>query len=258
MVGDSRLGHLPDSLRPALLSPASNPVIKEERETLVWRLELPAGGAGVVKLYRQRGALNRLRGRVVPFRVQREFNALRVLADGGIPCSLPLLWGRGRATEHGYFELLLTREIPQAVSLKQHLSAGGAPFRPEDWASFADSLRRMHEHGVYHGALWPKNILLTRAADGTTRFYVVDLARAVRFRGTICGTTMARFDWLSLLGSLARAETGLDWGAMLRRYGYAPAEAEDLARQARRHRSSRHLRNRLALAFQLRAVLDWR
>jgi hypothetical protein len=131
---------------------------------------------------------------------------------------------------------------------------GGAARRSNDWLPLFDALRRKHEWGGHHGALWPKNILLTRPAGGSCQFHVIDLARAVRFPGSIRGTPMARFDLLSLPYSLVQADAKFDAEAMLRRYGYGSAEAQKIAPQARYTRSSRHLRNRLALTIQLRAA----
>lgn len=254
-VGGSRLSPLPEGWPAVLMSPGGNPVLKQERNVLIWRLELPTGGMSIVKLYRHRNAWNRFRGGFVPFRVQREFKALCVLADGGVPGSVPLLWGHGRAKPHGWFEILVTREIAGAVNLKQQLAGRESELRPTDWPPLFDSLRRMHECGVYHGALWPKNILLTRAADGTPQFHVIDLARSVLFPRDVRGTSMARFDVLSLVYSLIQSGADLDAPALLRRYGWTAVEANEIAGQARRYRSSRHLRNRLALMFQLRARL---
>jgi len=256
-VGDSRVGALPQDIRRALVFPGANPLIKEEHGTLLWRLQLTLADQvenAVVKLYRRRGIWNRLRGGMVPFRVQREFGALCMLADGGVSCSQPMLWGWGIAPEHGHFELLVTREVPGASNLKEYLATGVPRLLSEDFLPLFDALRRMHERGVYHGALWPKNILLAKASEEAREFHLIDLARAVRFPGTICGTAMSRFDLLSLLSSLARADAGFDSEGMLRRYGYGATEARRIAAQAHCYRSSRHLRNRLALTFQLRAV----
>jgi hypothetical protein len=195
-----------------------------------------------------------MRGGIFPFRVQREFDALCVLEDSGVPCSQPLAWGQGFAPEHGYFELLVTREIPNSVNLKKQAGTGDPRLHPNDFHPLFDALRGMHEHGVYHGALWPKNILVAKTPEGAWGFYLIDLARAVRFPGTIVGTAMARFDLLSLLYSLGRTDPALEPEAMLRRYGYGSEEAKKIAGQARCYRSSRHLRNRLAVTFQLRAV----
>jgi len=256
-VGGSRLGDIPPELRRALVFPGANPRIKEEDTTHVWRLQLALPGLialGVVKLYRRQGAWSRFWGRVSTSRVQREFDALCVLADSGVPCSQPLAWGWGFAPEHGYFELLVTREIPGAISLKQQVATGDPRLRAGDFQPLFDTLRRMHEHGVYHGALWPKNILVARTPGGTWGFHLIDLARAVRFPGTICGTAMARFDLLSLLYSLAQTDPEFGSEAVLGRYGCGPAETKRIAAQARCYRSSRHLRNRLAVTFQLRAM----
>ncbi|HOX57776.1 MAG TPA: lipopolysaccharide kinase InaA family protein [Candidatus Paceibacterota bacterium] len=256
-VGGSRLGDIPLELRRALVFPGATPRIKEEDQALVWRLQLVLPGlveAGVVKLYRRRGMWNRLRGGVLRFRVQREFSALCALADGGVSCSQPLVWGWGFAPTHGHFELLVTREIPGVVSLKEYLAASGGRLRAEDLLPLFDNLCRMHERGVYHGALWPKNILLAKATGGAREFHLIDLARSVRFPENIFGTSMARFDLLSLLYSLVQTDAAFDSEAVLRRYGCGPAEARKIATQALGYRSSRHLRNRLALTFQMRAL----
>jgi hypothetical protein len=187
--------------------------------------------------------------------VQREYDALRILAEAKIPCSVPCLWGWGSCAEHGHFEVLLTCEIPAASSLKQHLGAGGQRLRPRQWFPLSDALRRMHESGVYHGALWPKNILVRREGADEYGFYLIDLARSLLFPRSILGTTMARFDLLSLLYSLERADPQFEPGPLLERYGCSPAGTEAIVAQSRRYRSSRHLRNRLALAFQFRALL---
>ena len=252
-LGDSRLGETTRELRAQLVFPGTALPIKQEDKTLVWRLDLSLPGRterAVVKLYRRASRCNHWRGKLLRFRVQREFAALCRLADAAVPCSIPLAWGWGASPEHGRFEMLLTRELPGAVSLKQAFARGDR-LRPEEYLPLFDRLRQMHECGVYHGALWPKNILVDQASDGAWQFYMIDLARAVCFPRSIRNTSMARYDLLSLLNTL---KADLNCEAALSRYGYGLAEAQVIAKQAHEYRSSRHLRNRLALMVQVRAL----
>lgn len=261
VIGGSRLGDIPRGLGCALVIPDTNLLLKRENEVLIWRLPLVLPGSaenGVVKLYRRRGRVNRLRGGILPFRVQREYGALSRLADGGVPCSQPLVWGWGFMPEHGDFEVLVTREIPGAVNLKDLLGASRGRLRTDGFLALFESVRRMHELGVYHGALWPKNVLRTATSDGVGEFHLIDLARAVLFPGTICRTATARLDLLSLVYSLGRANDAFDCEALLRHYGFTAAEARTIAAQGRHYRSSKHVRNRLALICRLRALLAWR
>ena len=237
-----------------LVFPDEKTLIKQEKKTLVWRVRLGGSESAVVKMYRHLGLLNRWRGRAVPFRVQREFAALGVLAAGGVPCSAPLLWGVGSAAGHGHIEVLVTREIPGAVSLKEWLDVKNRRVTSADLLPLFEVIRRAHHCGLYHGALWPKNILVTTAPSGELSFHLIDLVRSIRFPGDMGGTSVARYDLLSLLYSLARSCPDLDAEALLRGYGMSPADAWEIAGQSRRYRSTRHLRNRLAIIFKLGAL----
>ena len=244
----------PETLK-TLVAPDTNSIIEQGKDSVVWRLKLPGGESAVGKIYRRRGWVSRFRGGAFPFRVQREYNGLCVLADSGIPCSAPLLWGQGFAAEHARFEILVTREIPDVMNLSALTAAGMRKPSTNDLLPLFDVLRRMHQCGVYHGALWPKNIMMTTAPERERAFHVIDLARTIRFPSDITGTTMARFDLLSLLYGLGRRCPEFDAETALRRYGYAPEEAREIAEQARRYRSTRHLRNRLGLTFKIRSLL---
>jgi len=243
------------------VSPGANLLIKDEKNTIVWRLPLELPGRrehGIVKLYRRRGVWNHWRSKVLQFRVQREFVALCLLTDAGVPCSLPLLWGWGLAPEHGHFELLVTREIPVAVNLREFLARGNR-LRPSDLLPLFDSFRVMHARGLYHGALWPKNILLTKAADETWQFHLIDLARSLRFNGSISGTLMARHDLLRFLYTSGVSERQLACEKLLHRYGCTARNSRALAKRAHRFRSSRRVLDLWEPAFQVRAKIGgWR
>jgi len=254
-VGASRLGAIQPGWNRVLIAPGDEPLLKSEDTTHVWRVPLPSGGHGILKLYRRRGGLNVWRGKLVAFRVPREFEALCVLADGGVPCSQPLLWGWGTAVEHGHFEVLVTRAIPGAASLRERLVHEGGGWRTEDLQPLFPLVRRLHRCGIYHGALSPKNILVTVESGQPTCFYLIDLARAVVFPRAIVGSSMGRFDLLSLLRRLLqlRPETGCE--RLLRAYGMGDPEISDLLARLGRFRPTHHTRNWLALRFGLEARL---
>lgn len=255
-VGDSRLGALPQQIRRALAFPGASPLIKEENSTFIWRLKLTLPGqgeGGVVKLYRRRSWRHQSLRCFRRVRVQREFSALCVLADAGVPCSAPLLWGWGTAPEHGRFELIVTREIAGAINLKERLARGEQGLGAEELLPLFGVVRHMHESGVYHGALSPKNILAVARSGGGYDFHLIDLARAVCFPGAVTGTPMAWFDLLSLIRRLVQLRSGLDCEKCLLKYGLPKGEIGGFLARLKRFRPTRHTRNWLALRFRLRA-----
>ncbi|MBN2507184.1 MAG: hypothetical protein JXQ71_10855 [Verrucomicrobia bacterium] len=254
-LGNSRLGRLPDRWEHTLVSPGANPVIKHESQTLVWRLPWPDGPQTIVKLYRRRGLLHRFRGRLLPFRVQREFHALCILADGGVPCSPPLAWGWGHAPQHGRFEFIVTGELAGAVNLKERLAAPAPEVSPDDLLHLFRLLRRMHARGVYHGALSPKNIMVPASPRPVEAFHLIDLARAVWFPGDIAGSAMARLDLLSLLRRLCQMRPGWGCQPFLLAYGLPERDLRGFSARLNRFHPTRHTRNWLALRFRLRAAV---
>src|SRR5262249_12627261 len=180
-IGESRLASGQTSALEKFVFPDPADLIKRERKTFVWRLALDEGESVVVKMYRHRGPLNIWRERLLGFRVQHEFKSLDILATGGVPCSVPLLWGTGSAARHGYFENLVTREIAGAVNLKEILNSRKCTVMGEDLLPLFKIARQAHQCGVYHGALWPKNILVTAAPSQPPRFHLIDMARSIRF-----------------------------------------------------------------------------
>lgn len=253
-VGASRIASGSLDAGGAFAVPEEQALIKNEERTLVWRQEPGLGEATVVKMYRRRGCVDWQGERLFKFRVQREYQALLVLESAGVPCSAPLLWGFGTATEHGRFEILVTREIPGAISLKQAFTPGAASLTAEDLLPLFHLVRQLHRCGMYHGALYPKNILVTRPPDRGLAFRLIDLARSQRFPKSIQGTAMARYDLLGLLHGLTHLRPGILCEVLLARYGLAEAEIRELLAQLARYRPTRHLRNRLVFCFQARSL----
>ena len=232
-------------------------LLKSEPKCRIWSGRLPDGTAAVVKMYRHRGPAGTLRGAALRFRAEREHAALGRLERCGVPCSRPLFWRRGYARAHGFYEILATREIPRAAPLNARLSRAGAAPEAADFRALFEAVDRMHRHGVYHGALSPKNILVGPAADGPPRLFLIDMARAKLFPGSIRGKRIARCDLLQLVVKLERH---LGFGAcrpFLGACGLGAPATETLYAEARRwgrmSRSRKTAQARLALEIFLAA-----
>jgi hypothetical protein len=181
---------------------AQQELVKAEDRTLIWAEPLPGGGRAFHKMYRRRGFLDPVRHWVVPYRVEREYRLLERLHAAGVPCPEPLAWSHGRNRRHGWHEILVTREIPSAVPLKEHLRANpaGAP----DLAPLFALARRMHACGVAHGAFYAANVMIGVPAADPAQFHLIDFAHGCRFGKDITGTPPAEYDVLDMLRSVER------------------------------------------------------
>jgi lipopolysaccharide kinase (Kdo/WaaP) family protein len=199
-------------------------LIKAEFRTLVWSEPMEDGGRAFNKMYRRRPFYDPLRRWFIPYRAEREFRLLSHLVRHGIPCSEPQSWTHGRSDPHGLYEILVTREIAGATVLDKLLRQPGAV---TDLAPLLRLVRRMHDCGVSHGNLAPRNILVSQSAAGEPAFHVIDMSYSCIFPGGIAGTRMAAFDLLDLMYRIGRhfpaercrawlADYGLDESAMRR------------------------------------------
>lgn len=177
------------------LDPPEAAVIKWEGDTAVWREEGKGGNPMVVKLYRRRGWLTVLRSRLTRFRAEREYRGLQHLFRAGVPCTPPLAYAVGRCPHHGYCEVLVMREVLEAVPLDAYLEEGGQEL---DLAPLYRAVRLMHESGLCHQALYARNVLVQHDDGSGPRFVIADLPRARRFPGSIVDTGMALYDLLDL------------------------------------------------------------
>lgn len=221
--------------------------IKNERRTWIWRQPLaglPAGEHAVLKLYRHRGALAGLRSRWWAARVEREFVALERMQRHGLPCTEPLGWCCGRSAEHGRHELLATREIAGAVSLRRLAEDDPASAARLDLAALFRDTARLHRSGVFHGTLWASNILIV-PGEGPASHHFSDPPRSVLYRGDIRGTAMARGDLLDLCHSVGQVLPLPPERLPLDAYGLEPAQRERLLARLRRYRPAKIARGLL-------------
>jgi hypothetical protein len=217
-------------------------LIKAEVHTLVWSESLPDGGRAIMKMYRRRPFFDPLRRWFVPYRAEREFEVLSHLQRHGIPCSEPLSWSHGRRDPHGLHELLVTREVEGATALDKLLKQ---PAAVTDLVPLLGLVRRMHDSGVSHGGLAPRNILVTFPTPGVPAFHIIDMSYSCIFPQGIAGTRMATFDLLDLMYRLRRHFPKADCDAGLAAYGLDESAIRRLNGGLERYRPKRpwsHLR----------------
>jgi hypothetical protein len=224
-----------------LRASAGQTLVKAEPRTLIWAEPLPDGGRAIFKMYRWRGWLEPFRHWFVPYRAQREFWLLERLRARGIPCAAPLRWTHDANRRHGYHEVLVTREIPSVRPLKDLLRAGRSV--APDLAPLFGLVRRMHEAGIAHGALYAANVLVAVPAIDPLRFHVIDLAHGCRFSRGIVGTPPAEYDILDLLRSIERIAPIHAPERWLAGYGLGPAGTARLLRKLPGHRLERPWRH---------------
>jgi 3-deoxy-D-manno-octulosonic acid kinase len=147
----------------------------------VWAVPLRDGGRAVLRWYRRGGLLrwvtrDRYLGR--SGRPLRELAVTEEARRRGVPAPEVLAVRVDRAGCGTYRAALLTREIPDVVTLAAFL--GGAP-APSLRAAVLDgvgrTLRQLHDRGIAHRDLNAAN-LLVRAGDVPPSVFVVDFDRA--------------------------------------------------------------------------------
>ena len=184
------------------LDPPEASVIKKEEHTVIWRETGQNGEALVVKLYRRRSAGSAFRARIMRFRAEREYRRLRHLERWGISCTAPLAWSAGWSPEHGFHEVLVMREVPNAAPLREHLLA--TPHTEVPLTPLFRMIRRMHESGFLNQTLYARNVLVDRDSPPGEGYAIADVPRAWTFPRSIVGTEMALWDVMDLAAELVR------------------------------------------------------
>jgi tRNA A-37 threonylcarbamoyl transferase component Bud32 len=136
-------------------------------------------GPLLVREARKGGLLRRLRGRRFhgPYRPLRELVLSRRCLGAGVPVAEAVACViLGGSPWRGF---LLTREVPDAMDLERWLYSGRGG--RDVLRSAGRAVRALHDAGVRHADLHPKNLLL----DGDGRVLVLDLDRAQPFDGPL-------------------------------------------------------------------------
>jgi hypothetical protein len=247
-----RGGRLPEGIS-VDLNPTKGTLIKDEPITLIWREVLADGKQVVVKLYR-RGLTVWCRSLASGFRVQREFNGLRLMEKHGIPCSVPLFWCRGHFGFHGWGEILATQWMAQSQSLRGLLATRPKVSSVLDLSPLFADVARMHSVGLHHGMLSARNIVVKNYPERPV-FVFVDMPRFHHFPGDIRGTRMARCDLMSLCEGLLPCFPEDEVLLWLSAYGIPASEKIDLLARLKRFRSTGFLRRVLGAEFNMRITM---
>jgi hypothetical protein len=235
-------------------------MLKREPGTLIWRETGAAGQPTVVKVYRRRGGVTAARSFLFRFRAEREYRRLEHLRRCGVPCTEPLGWTHGYSPVHGFHEVLVTAEVPAAVPLDVFLAAGAV--EPSTLAPLFRLVRRVHESGLCHQALYASNILVRPGAAPENRYVIADLPRSWTFPGSIVGTSIAALDVLDLVYTIVEAGVPLE-AVPVEAYGpdgltahHWTAAGTETLRKARGARTKR-ARARRDLGVRLRWAKAW-
>jgi len=145
--------------------------VKESAIRVVRRVTPPGGAALYLKLFRDRGIGAAVR-RLVADRAAREYAVLDHLRRAGVPAAEPVACGSSDGSS-----FLITREIPRAKTLKEHLLEVDRVIRKAFMAHLGRFLRAVHDAGVRHDDLHLGNILATGSGD-PAKLFLVDVHRA--------------------------------------------------------------------------------
>lgn len=220
-------------------------LIAADRITLVWSQTLQDGTRAVLKMYRNHGFFSRIREKLARFRVQREFDSLTYLDSLGIPCSKPLFWTYGCNEQYGRYEILATREIPGSVRLDVFIRSEAHPENRKILADAYAMLRRLHEAGFHHGAMYERNILISQVnAQKPPALFIIDTPKAMRFPYSIAGTRMAWIDIAHLSRSLLHFLGPEETATWLSHYGMDKEEIARFMACLQKYHPNRHTRNR--------------
>lgn len=222
-------------------------IIRLDVGHFIWKDRLEDGTAAVFKMYWGRGIGAWLRAHAGRFRVQREFDTLSRLQARGVPCSRPLFWSKGASASYGNrFELLVTEEIPAAVPLHQWLERIDPARAGEELHKACALIRRMHAAGVHHGAMHPRNILVSApeaGEAGTSTPFIIDVPKAVVLSGDIAGSPLADIDLMDFAAKVSERADREAVIAGLQGYGMSATEAEAFMHSLRRRRRGKQGRN---------------
>jgi len=227
-------------------------IIKAEAKCLIWSGQLEDATPAIVKMYYRRGIANYIRGKIITFRAQREFRVLKHLDRMGIPCSKPLFWTCGYCKAYGFYEILCTRQIQNTISLKALPASTSMLMKEVDLEPLFQTVCNMHRCGVYHGALSTKNILIDATGNAQTKFYIIDLARAWLFPGSIFGEKIAWHDLLKLVRSIeSHSDTGY-CQPYLACYGLGKGAIQKFYQDAGRYQSYSRKQKRIKNSLKVR------
>lgn len=230
-------------------------LINKNHNTIIYSDHLADNSPVIVKVYYGRDLISTFREKLARFRVQREYDSLSFLKKIGIPTSEPVFWSYGTSKQYGRFEVLMTKFIPNSSTLISLAKEPGNTLHPEALSTLYRTLHTMHEKGFYHGALYPRNILLSPDTSGRQNVFIIDTPKAVIFPSNITGSRMAWFDLMDLSHELSPFISPDQLKTALSAYGFDSKQLTRFLRKLSKYKPSKHTRNRQRFEFTTRKVI---
>lgn len=105
-------------------------------------------------------------------------------------------------------------------------------------------ISQMHNAGLHHGAMYPRNILMQQLDDGSYTPHIIDTPMALVCYHTLKGDQLASIDLQHFLYTLKNQLPEETMAEALEVYGQSSAAAENLARKIHKLPSqTKHTRN---------------
>jgi len=234
----------------------AHPAARLIKRTIVRRVYwfgLGDGREAIVKVYHRRGARRRLKALAIGPTPLREWKTSRRLVAMGLPASRAVAVGVPRRGSTGVEGYLVVEAAAHALGLNEAIVALGLA---EEWSGQAAALveklartvRRLHDHGVWHRDLHCGNILVRMDALGEEcPFVLVDLHRMWVGRRPGPGHRLASIALLLRTCLLWRNERERLVSAFLEAYlaGASAREREALSAEAIVAEAARQRRSRI-------------
>ncbi len=228
-----------------LAVPPDGELVKHETRVVAWVQPLGEAGRVFIKVYLKRG-------RRAGIRVKREHDGLADLHRARVPCTEPVFWGLADSPRLGRVEIIATRMIDGAMSVREVLKEPHERAEELDFSLMFEAVHGMHDAGVHHFCLSTKNMLVDRAG----KFYICDLAKSARYPAGISGTRMALFDYAHLCSRLSE-QIGIEPCRQALSKSFGPQHADRVIRKTKRFTSRNGLQHkRLRGEFILRHALS--
>ena len=178
----------------------SKQIISQSSNTLIWSGKI--GTTPVIgKLYYSRPSIDWLRSNLTRFRTQREYAALSHLQRHQVASSRPVFWTAGYEPKlGGRFEALITETLPDAKPLKRWITRAETSSALQVMSKIGALIRAMHDTGLYHGALYTRNILICQSEAPTP--YIIDTDAAIIFPRSLFASSLASIDLLCFCSRL--------------------------------------------------------
>jgi hypothetical protein len=118
---------------------------------------------------------------VLPIRVRRAWLVAQAFTVRGLPVPEHLALVEERAWGVPRKAWLIARDVANAQDLDRYIESHPS-LPPEFFRDLAHTVSRIFDHGIYHGDLSGKNLLIKEQGRGQWQFYFLDLESVILWR----------------------------------------------------------------------------